>query len=265
MSSDIDSFLNSIPELDILVFAPHPDDAEIFCGGTIALLSKKYRTGIIDLTRGENSSKGDPEKRKIETEAASEILSVHFRGNIEIPDGAVFKDHPLNIEEQIRRVCACIRMSKPSILLAPHGEHRHPDHQGAHKLVQESLFYATLRKKFTQWTPHTIPLCMYYMCRTAFKPSLIVDVTAEYQAKTDAIHAYASQISHSADSHTTLLSDPLSLASITARDAYFGSMIGAEKGEPFYITGPLPIRDPMAFLAANGPLKSFITPEQGQS
>ncbi len=260
MSTPIDTILSSIPKLEVLAFAPHPDDAELFCGGTIAELSRTYKTGIIDLTLGESSSKGTPEERKEETKRASGILNLTYRGNLEIPDTAVFKETPLSKEEQLKRVAQVIRKSRPSLVLAPFGETRHPDHKGARELVQEALFYATLKKKYEGYEPHTVPLTLYYMCRSAFSPSVVVDVTSGYQQKLDAIYSYTSQVNRNQGEAETLVSHPLSIHSIESRDAYYGSMIGVMKGEPFFIDGPLPMKDPMAFLGSTGSISRFITP-----
>lgn len=258
MITDIDKLISEIPELDVLAFAPHPDDAEIFCGGTLAKLSEKYKVGLVDLTRGESSSKGTPELRQKEAKIASSILSLHFRTNLSIPDTAVYKESPLAVSEQIRRTALAIRKSKPSLLLAPYGEARHPDHQGARKLISEALFFSTLKNRYTEYEPYTVPMTMYYMCRTAFTPSVVIDVTTQYAKKMDSISAYDSQVGQNDTSVQTLISHPLSISSITSRDAYYGSMIGVEKGEPFYLDGPIPLKDPVEFIRSTGPLTRFI-------
>ena len=51
-------------KLDLLAIAAHPDDVELTCGGTlIKMAARGYRTGILDLTRGEMGSRGTPEIR----------------------------------------------------------------------------------------------------------------------------------------------------------------------------------------------------------
>ena len=75
-------------KLDILVLAVHPDDAELGCAGTILkhiALGKKV--GIVDLTKGELGTRGTPEIREKEANAAASILGVAVRENLEIPDG----------------------------------------------------------------------------------------------------------------------------------------------------------------------------------
>ncbi|MDX9790079.1 MAG: PIG-L family deacetylase, partial [Candidatus Kapabacteria bacterium] len=49
---------------DCMVIGAHPDDAELFCGGTIAKLSKENKSVVlVDLTKGEMGTRGTPEIR----------------------------------------------------------------------------------------------------------------------------------------------------------------------------------------------------------
>lgn len=63
--------------LDMLVIAPHPDDAELGMGGGIAkMIAAGWKVGILDLTTGEPTPHGDEATRARETQAASEVLGV---------------------------------------------------------------------------------------------------------------------------------------------------------------------------------------------
>jgi bacillithiol biosynthesis deacetylase BshB1 len=260
-NNDFYELLKTIPALDVLVFAPHPDDAELFCGGTIACLVKSgYQVGIIDFTLGEASSKGTPEIRAVETKKATEILKLHFRGTLGIPDTTLYKEGSISIAEQIRRTTLVIRATRPQIILAPYGENRHPDHQGGRMIAQEAGFMSGVKTQFPELPPYTTPLTMFYMCRKAFSPSIVVDITTVLDVKKKAIESYTSQITNKDGSSPTLISHPLSISSIESRDAYYGSMIGVSSGEPFYIDGPLPMQDPVKFIRSQKPFPRFITP-----
>ena len=51
-----------VPELDVLAVFSHPDDAELTCAGTLLKLKALgYRTGVVDVTRGEMGTRGTPE------------------------------------------------------------------------------------------------------------------------------------------------------------------------------------------------------------
>ncbi|HMO18583.1 MAG TPA: bacillithiol biosynthesis deacetylase BshB1 [Oligoflexia bacterium] len=262
-SYDLNLVELNIPSLDVLAFAPHPDDVELFCGGTIlSLTDKGYKVGIIDLTQGEASSRGTLKERKEETSNASSILNINFRQNLRIPDLSINQEGKISLAEQIKRVTYCIRKAKPDLLLSPYGEERHPDHQGARLLIEKSIFSAHVSSQYPELPPPcNIPMVLWYMCRKEFRPDLIVDISKFKKNKMAAINSYISQVSRSDSQNEpkTLVSDPLSLHSLEARDAYYGSQIGVSYGEAFYAGGPLPVPDPLAFVRSIGSLKRFLT------
>ena len=76
--------------LDVLIFAAHPDDAELSMGGTIArFTSKGLKVGVVDLTKGEMSTRGKPKTRAKETAGATKILKLKVRENLGIKDGDI--------------------------------------------------------------------------------------------------------------------------------------------------------------------------------
>ena len=92
-------------KLDLLVFAVHPDDAELSCGGI--LLTEKMngkKTGVVDLTQGELGTRGTVATRKKEAAAAAKILQLDVRENLQMADG-FFK----NDEENQRKVIAALQ------------------------------------------------------------------------------------------------------------------------------------------------------------
>ena len=73
--------------LDILVVAPHPDDAEISVGGIIAVsLRQNLRVGVVELTSGEPTPHGSVEIRRLETQKATELLGLTWRTNLDLPN-----------------------------------------------------------------------------------------------------------------------------------------------------------------------------------
>ena len=100
-------------KLDILIFAAHPDDAELACSGTILkeiALGKKV--GICDLTQGEMGTRGTPELRLIESQKASDILGLSVRENLNLGD-CFFE---VNKENTIKWV-KIIRKYQPDIVI----------------------------------------------------------------------------------------------------------------------------------------------------
>ncbi len=128
--------------LDVLVFAAHPDDAELSMGGTIAKLTKdKYKVGIVDLTKGELGTRGNEKTRQKEAANADKILNVSVRVNLGIPDGNIQRT-----KENLMMVIREIRKYKPKIIFAPYFNDRHPDHQDASVLIKEAMFSTGLPK-----------------------------------------------------------------------------------------------------------------------
>lgn len=242
-------------------FGPHPDDVELFCGGTVARLARLgYRTAIVDLSEGELSSRGTVETRRAETAAAARALGVGRRLNLGLPDGAL-EDTPAHR----RRVVEAIRELRPRLVLLPHDEDRHPDHEGASKLIRAAAFQAGLAKVETGQPPHRAELLLHYMCHHPFVPSLVVDVSEDQPAKERAIACYRTQFAVAALTGTaeggdaaggpeTPISSPQFLERLLARSRHYGGLAGVAHGEPFLARTPPRVDDPMALLSgAAGP------------
>ena len=246
---------------DALFIAPHPDDAELFCGGTIAMLAKKgYRVILLDLTRGEMGSQGTSEIRENESKKAQATLALAARENLSLPDGAI----SAHDQTQLIALVAAIRRIRPELLFAPYWEDRHPDHGAASALVSKALFLAGLKKFVPEkGRPFQPRQALFYQMRTAFNPGLLVDVTDVYPIKRQAIAAYSSQLLREANADgapPTLISSALSQSSIEARDQYYGAMIGVQYAEPFVSKTALAIRDPLEHFRANPVSETLILP-----
>ncbi|MEW6652167.1 MAG: bacillithiol biosynthesis deacetylase BshB1 [Bacteroidota bacterium] len=223
-------------KLDILVFAAHPDDAELSMGGTIAKLSKLgFKVGVIDLTKGELGTRGTEETRKIEAEKASKILSLSHRDNLGLKDGSIkFND------DYLQQVIVKIRKHQPALLFAPYFNDRHPDHIGASQLVKEAFFFSGLHKIETEDSSHPqIPYrpqkLFYYMQTYEFKPSFIFDISETFKTKMQAVLTYDTQFHHpDSKEPETFISQPIFIQFIEARAKYFGFKIGKQYGEPFF-------------------------------
>lgn len=223
-------------KLDILIFAAHPDDAELGMGGTIAKLTSEGKSvGIVDFTEAELSSNGTIESRRVETEDASKMLTISARENLNIPDGKL-KVNDTVINSAIK----LIRKYKPKIIFAPYFNDRHPDHIGASKIVKEAVFFSGLKKIETELNgmellPHRPEKLYYYMQTYEFIPSFIVDISEYFETKMKAVRAYKSQFYNPDEKgELTFISDPKFIKYLEARARYFGFQIRKEYGEPFY-------------------------------
>lgn len=176
-------------KLDILVFGAHADDAEIGMAGTIAKhTASGLKVGLCDLTAAEMSSNGTVDIRKAEAEQAAELLGAVVRTNLGLPDRGLYIS-----EEHVSAVTAEIRRFAPSIVFAPYWEDRHPDHIACSKLVEEAVFNAKLRKYMPDKPAIPAPQLFFYFINDLGRTDLVVDVTAHYSVKEQALSCYRSQ------------------------------------------------------------------------
>lgn len=222
--------------LDVVIFAAHPDDAELSMGGTIAkLTSKEAKVGIIDFTRGELGTRGSAEIRQKEAFQAAITLKVAVRENLNMSDG--------NIElskENLMKVIMTIRRYKPKIIFAPYFNDRHPDHIDASRLVKKAMFSTGLAKvktfdKEVAQDPFRPQKLFYYMQTYTFVPSVIVDVTDCFEMKMKAVKNYESQFHNPRSTEPeTFISRPEFIKYVESRAQFYGFQIGKAYGEPFY-------------------------------
>lgn len=239
-------------KLDVLVFAAHPDDAELNLGGTICALSAQgKKVGIIDLTLGEMGTRGTIETRKKEAEEASRIMGISYRQNLDLGDSILEN----NRENQLK-IIAEVRKTKPTLCItgAPHD--RHPDHGKSTQLVLDALFYSGLQKievqNLSPWRPDHI---LHYMQDRPFDPDFIFDITTTWEQKKQAMLAFATQfnVSDAGEEPETYISTPAYFKQLEARARYFGHLAGFEYGEPLkYYNGPAPLSTFNEFLDSKG-------------
>jgi N-acetylglucosamine malate deacetylase 1 len=229
----------------ILACGAHPDDVEIACGATLALAAAEgHETAILDLTRGEMGSNGDPELRRSEAAEAGRILGVNARYQAALPDGG------LNARDKAQRrsVVEWLRKLAPELLIIPARENRHPDHDQAHLLLREGVFLAGLAQFEAEGEPRRPRVVYETMERRLFRPDFVVDVGAYREKKEASLRAYASQFIREDGHAPTLINDPAFLEAIRARDRYFGELAGCDYAEPFRAVELLRIESVAALL-----------------
>ena len=222
-------------KLDILVFAVHPDDAELGCSGTIVkhiALGKKV--GIIDLTRGELGTRGSAEVRDQEAADSAAIMGLHARENLRFRDGFFENNEAHQLE-----VVKMIRKYQPELVLTNALHDRHPDHGRAGDLANDACFLSGLSKVSTQidgveqqaWRPR---LVLQYIQDRYIKPDVIIDITPYFETKIAAIKAFKTQFFNpELDEPDTYISSPEFFESVIGRAREFGKTVGATYGEGF--------------------------------
>jgi len=231
--------------VDVVAFAPHPDDIELLVGGTLLRLAALgYRTAIVDLTAGEMGTRGTRETRKAEAEEAAKHLGVATRRCLDLGDGRVTPDWPSKM-----KVVEAIRELRPRLVFTNYWESNHPDHANIGPLVEQATYLAGLARLDAPGEPHRPHRVLYYFVPHYVRPSFIVDISDYYEKKLEAIHSYRSQFHNpSSTEPETTISHPDFLARIEGIHRYYGALIDAKFGEAFYVREALRVDDLLAFF-----------------
>ena len=234
-------------ELDALAVFAHPDDAELSVAGTLLKLkSLGYRTGVLDMTRGEMGTRGTIEGRAEEAREAARILKLDARLNLEQPDG-----HVQATEDARRAMVRVLRAHRPKVVFTFHWDDPHPDHAATAHIVREAARLASMRRYDEEAGQDAVrvPALAHTIYSRLVIPSFIVDVSDFIEEKMRAIRAHASQF-YSPDSAEpqTRISDKGFLQQIEWRMRYYGSLINVAAGEAFYVREALNVEDPVRLL-----------------
>jgi bacillithiol biosynthesis deacetylase BshB1 len=229
--------------IDVLAIAAHPDDVEQTCGGTMLRMAEAgYSTGIIDLTAGDMGTRGSPEIRVEESEAAARILGVTHRENLHFPDARLE-----NSMAGRMTVAHRIRELRPKTVILPYWTGRHPDHYRAAEIGYEACFLAGL-KKIDQYTePHRPHKIIYSSIYANVTPSFVVDISRHFEKRMESLFAYRSQYG-SVEEGEALFPDEAEIRERLAAIArFYGNLIGVKYGEPFAVKETMRIDDIVAF------------------
>ncbi|HVA94114.1 MAG TPA: bacillithiol biosynthesis deacetylase BshB1 [Candidatus Dormibacteraeota bacterium] len=229
-------------KLDLLAIAPHPDDVELTCGGTLLKAAEQgYKTGILDLTAGEMGTRGTPDTRLKEAAAAGRILRVAHRENLRLPDAhlEVSMEYKLAVAKRIRAL-------KPHTVILPYWEGRHPDHYTAARLGYEGCFLAGLKQLSIggeAFRPFKILYSTVYYKHV--RPTFVVDITRHFDRRYRAILAYGSQFRPKTRDKKSKVDIPLDRlhqeVNLIAR--YYGHLAGVEYAEPFLVKEIMQVDD----------------------
>lgn len=222
--------------LDMLVVAPHPDDAELGAAGAILKMrSAGWRVGVLDLTSGEPTPFGTPELRVQETAAATRVLGLEWRENLGLPNRSL--EPTLEARALLAGV---IRRTRPRWLLAPYWVDAHPDHVAATQLIEAARFWAKLTKCDLPGEPYHPERIFYYYCvhlKLAPQPAFVLDISEHWETKLASIACYQSQFVAGRSAEP-----PTFLERLRDEAAYWGKSIGVRYGEPYASREPLGLK-----------------------
>ncbi len=230
------SLISKFKQLDILVVSPHPDDAEIGCGGILSKLSKQgLKVGLIDLTDGEPTPFTiNKDERLEEATQSAKILGLGVREILDLPNRKLFDGFEARIKLAER-----LRTYKPKILISNYGmtPHDSPDHYQGQLITEGALFYSRLSKwdeYFHDLPVHRINTLFYYITlRENPNPDVsgmskvIIDISNEFDLKKEALLSYKSQF------RVTPKSSGI-IPWIETMARYYGKAIDKEFGEPLF-------------------------------
>ena len=223
----------------VLAVAAHPDDVEQTCGGTLLKMAERgYRTAILDLTAGEMGSRGTPEQRLEEAEEAARILRVSARSNARLPDARLE-----NTLEARERVAASIRAYRPSVLILPYWEARHPDHARCSEIGYDACFLAGLRKLEIDGEPHRPRKILYASIYADVRPSFIVDVSTQFERRMESLLSYRSQYADQSQASGLFPGETDVAERLRTAARTYGALIDAEYGEPFVVKEAMRVDD----------------------
>ncbi|MGH9540133.1 MAG: bacillithiol biosynthesis deacetylase BshB1 [Terriglobales bacterium] len=226
----------STPPLDILALAAHRDDVEQTCGGTLLKMAQRgHRTGILDLTRGEMGTRGSADDRAREAADAARILRTSWREALDIPDGRVE-----NTWENRLKVARVLRQQRPRVVILPYWKGRHPDHYTASVLGYEACFLAGLAKldaaadvSATTSSPHRPFKIIYATLYYDVRPTFVVDITEQFEARLQSLMAYKSQFSDQEGGKGIFPAHAEIRSRIETMARFYGMLAGVTYAEPF--------------------------------
>jgi N-acetylglucosamine malate deacetylase 1 len=228
--------------LDVLAIAAHPDDVEQTCGGTLIRMAEAgYQTGVIDLTAGDMGTRGTPEERIAESEAAGKHMLLEWRGNLRMPDARLEN----NIAARMT-LASKLRELKPRVVILPYWEARHPDHYRACELGYEACFLAGLKKLDQSSEPHRPFKILYSGLYTNIKPSFVVDISAQFDRRMAALLSYTSQYEATSEGVGLFPQAQEIRERLGAIARFYGNLIGVRYGEPFMVKEAMEISDIVA-------------------
>ena len=219
------------PHVDILAIAAHRDDVEQTCGGTLLMMrARGWRTGILDLTRGEAGTRGSAAEREAEAIEAGQILQVAHRLSLDLTDGNL-----QNTYENRLKVATILRDLRPRVVILPYWQGRHPDHYTTATLGYEACFVSGLSRVDLPGgaPPHRPYKILYASLYADVRPTFTVDITPVIDDRFHALMAYRSQYANQDQGGGLFVPEEEIRERLLANARHYGLLSGVRYAEPF--------------------------------
>ena len=193
--------------------------------------ARGWRTGILDLTRGESGSRGTAAEREAEANEAARILNVAHREALDLPDGNV-----QNTYENRLKVAAVLRRLRPRVVILPYWQGRHPDHYTTATLGYEACFVSGLARVETPGPPnppHRPYKILYASLYADVRPTFVVDITPHIERRFESLTAYRSQYASQATADSIFVPENDIRERTFATARHYGLLAGVRYAEPF--------------------------------
>ena len=236
------SDMTEVSTVDVLAIAAHPDDVEQTCGGTMIRMAEQgYRTGVLDLTAGDMGSRGTRELRLEESAAAGKKMLLAWRGNRRFPDARLENTISLRMT-----LAGDMRRLRPRVVILPYWEARHPDHYHAGEIAYEACFLAGLKKLDAYSEAHRPFKVIYSSLYANVTPSFVVDITAQFERRMEALLSYRSQYGETEAAEGLFPKEQEIRERLAAIARFYGNLIGVRYGEPFVVKEMMRVDDVVA-------------------
>lgn len=238
-AQDVSDPFESLRPLDALAIAAHPDDVEQTCGGTLLSMAERgYRTGVLDLTAGDMGSRGTPDIRIQESQAAARHLLLAWRQNLRWPDARL--ENTITARMTLAGV---IRRIRPRVVILPYWTGRHPDHYRTCEIGYEACFLAGLQRLEEDTPPHRPFKILYSSLYANVAPSFVVDISRQFDRRMAALLSYASQYGDTENASDLFPSRDEIKDRLAAIARFYGNLIGVKYGEPFVVKEAIEVDD----------------------
>jgi len=203
------------------------------------MAQRGHRTGILDLTQGDMGTRGTADDRAREAAQAAGLLQASWRGALDIPDGRVE-----NTWENRLKVARVLREQRPRVVILPYWKGRHPDHYTASTLGYEACFLAGLKKlgnspagehaEIAGLEPHRPFKIIYATLYYDVRPTFVVDISEQFEARFAALMAYKSQYVDQEAGSALFPAQAEIRQRVEAMARFYGLLAGVEFAEPFF-------------------------------